>query len=502
MTIVAKRVFIRAFWYGKNQTDFRRLSSSMMCLLVFSCRTASAWYPAACNGVLRTRRCFVSTSKTPYRDTYPFYSTEKGAKSVDSDPTASHHIITLTEQIRQAYEEGETDAILKLAKTVSLDSQDPIDLISASAEAVNYNKGQVAGIVNSWIGACCEMEDPVEGAATSLKLLEAYETLADDLAIYPDLVTFSLAYTALSGTNQEGYQRVADSVLERASKLSKKKGGSKRRKALAAARRKGPAVLCKAVQDELQELFGPDFQVLEETNDLLVLSKPSGVVLYHKHTTTAGKRKKGGKTKGRNKEKVSSDVSLEDALLSQNVQLSTLNSEGRGFVHRIDRGTSGCIVLAKTDEMHAKLLTQFFLRRVKKSYTAIVSPAGDDLAPEGSITVPVDGRPAKSVCSVMERFGNFAARLKVETFTGRKHQVRVHCARGLERPILLDPLYGNENDTDSRLSEAVSNLTNGNQQKFFLHASTLVIPECGVDVEAPLPLWWKDAISEFKTQLQ
>ena len=293
---------------------------------------------------------------------------------------------SLTTRIRDAYTTRETDGILELASTTLLwEDYSPQQVIESSLDAFPNNKGRTAGIINAWIGSCME-ETQGRGAQYAMQLLDAYDSVSDEFQIYPDIVTYSLLYSIL--IQEEEYQEMARDVLERAQRASKKKAGSKRRRELAAARRR-PFVSCATVQDELQELYGCDFQVLQETNDFVVVSKPSGMVCTHKHKTTAGKRKS-----------LNNDASLVDALLDLNVPLSTLNAEGRGLVHRIDRGTSGCIVLAKTDEMHAKLVTQFFLRRAKKTYTAVVRSSKPVLI-DGTIDVPVDGRPALSKYRVM-----------------------------------------------------------------------------------------------------
>jgi 23S rRNA-/tRNA-specific pseudouridylate synthase len=239
------------------------------------------------------------------------------------------------------------------------------------------------------------------------------------------------------------------------------------------------------VEHKLQELYSSDFRVLYEMADLVVLSKPSGMVCFHRHTTTAGKvsRRKRG-----HKDKDVGDVSLEDALLNQNVPLSTLNAEARGLVHRIDRGTSGCSVLAKTDDMHAKLVTQFFLHRTKKMYIVLVSPTRE-INSQGTIATPVDGRPARSVYSILKRHGKDAISLQVETLTGRKHQVRVHCAKELDSPILLDPIFAQNVESPPAIAKID---TDGH---FFLHALSLLIPDFGINVQAPLPCWWEEAIS-------
>lgn len=339
----------------------------------------------------------------------------------------------LPERIEEAYKRGETDGILTLAHNLPLEKQVPEDLISATVEVSRGNKGQTISILNSWIGACILTEDPDLGARLAWGLLSAFDDVSEELSTYPDLVTLSLAYTAF----RRGLQTsaMAEDVLERAIKLGKKLGGSKRRKSLAASRRQKVIVEAKDVEKKLQFLYGSDFQILQETEDFLVLSKPSGMVCFHKHKTTAGKiKKKKGKSSKR-----TMDISLEDALLDQKIPLSALNHESRGLVHRIDRGTSGCIVLAKTDDMHARLLSEFFLRRAKKSYSALVS-ADASIPNEGTLNTPVTGRPAKSSFEVIERYSNLVSLLKVATFTGRKHQVRVHCAEGLNAPILVSRL--------------------------------------------------------------
>jgi 23S rRNA-/tRNA-specific pseudouridylate synthase len=398
---------------------------------------------------------------------------QQSAVTVDVDTNDC----SLTPQmIRNAYDSRETDGILDLAKKTSILLNEPLDIIQASVKAADGNKGMEAGMMNAWIGACYDASD---GAQLALQLLQAYDNVSEKVQIYPDVVTLSLVYSILC--REDGYQQMAESILERAMKLSKKQGGSKRRRELAAARRRGPSVNCRDVEQRLQDLYGPEFRVLQESDDFIVLSKPSGMVCFHKFKTTAGKIKSKRRTKsGRKNNDSNKDVSLVDALLNENVALSTLNADGRGLVHRLDRGTSGCIVLAKTNDAHAKLVTQFFLRNAKKSYTAIVSSSLLEEPDTGEINLPVDGRPAKSVYNLLERFDNGTAKIKMETLTGRKHQVRVHCAKGLQSPIMLDPIY----DSTDRVEK--------DDGRFFLHASSLSIPEFGIDVEAPIPAWWAE----------
>jgi 23S rRNA-/tRNA-specific pseudouridylate synthase len=151
--------------------------------------------------------------------------------------------------------------------------------------------------------------------------------------------------------------------------------------------------------------------------------------------------------------------------------------------------------MAKTEEMHAKLLSEFFLRRSEKKYVTIVSPAPEQSLPyEGYIDLPVDRRPAKSKYTILERYGTAAAMLQFNIFTGRKHQVRVHAAEGLSSSVLLDEQYASK-DSNPILPDG---LLNDSKSKFLLHASSLSIPEYGIDSEAPIPSWWDPVIQSLR----
>jgi 23S rRNA-/tRNA-specific pseudouridylate synthase len=414
------------------------------------------------------------------------YSSVSSGQNMHTSTSVDRHVeMSLSDEIRTAYHEGETDGILRLAASM----RDASELVSASLEAAEGRKGEVASILNAWIGSCSLVDDPSVGASRASDFLKIYDELAEEKNISPDVVTFCLAYKALN--RDERYREMAESVLDRAAHTSKKQAGSKRRKALAASRRKG-LVICGDVEEELQSLCGSDFSVLHETHDFVVVNKPSGVSCYHNKATTAGKiRKKGKGQKG----SISSDFSLEDSLLHCNISLSTLNPECLGLVHRLDRGTSGCMVLAKTEAMHANLVAEFFLRQSQKKYLTLVSPPpGLSLPEEGDIDLPVDGRPAKSKYRILQRYGTDAALLEVETLTGRKHQVRKHCAQGLQSPVVMDPMY-----SDIVYEGPLKTVMNIHNSKhyFFLHASKLSIPDYGINVESPLPSWWQVTIDSL-----
>jgi len=152
-----------------------------------------------------------------------------------------------------------------------------------------------------------------------------------------------------------------------------------------------------------------------------------------------------------------------------------------GIVHRLDKDTSGLIVVAKSDEIHEKLSEQFRERQVYKSYVALVH--GEIYEENGTIDEPIarekhnrtkmavraHGRNALSLWSVRERFEKFTL-LKVEIKTGRTHQIRVHLAH-INHPIVGDELYNAGRDKtvfNLTIRKAIENLG-----RFFLHAERL-----------------------------
>ena len=132
----------------------------------------------------------------------------------------------------------------------------------------------------------------------------------------------------------------------------------------------------------------------------------------------------------------------------------------------------------------------------------------------GTERVEIDGRPSKSKYRVQASCGSLVKRIQVKTEQGRRHQVRLHCAQGLQTPILLDPLYGGrvifsqlarkEDDTVDAVQrqqsrkQLIARLSqHRSAQQFCLHADTLVIPSVGIRVEAPHPDWWQSLEAEL-----
>eukprot|EP00536_Pseudo-nitzschia_multiseries_P000359 jgi/Psemu1/321555/estExt_fgenesh1_pg.C_50012 len=420
----------------------------------------------------------------------------------------------LARNIHQSFQEKETDGVVELATSSSLmvdtDLDIDEDLIPAILEASGGEKGVTASIMNALVGSSClfTTADDETLNLMSDRILSLIEGLQETADIAPDIVTYSLAHQAL--LNDPDGLDLANTILAEAERMTKKAAGGKRRKLLASSRRKKVSSFADA-EDSVKDLLGNDFKVILETDDFAVINKPSGVPCFHVKTTTAGKIKRGkgnkkGK-KGSNEQFLeSSDFSLEDALISCNVQLSTLNPEALGLVHRLDRGSSGCIVLAKSNEMHAKLISEFFLRRTTKKYVALVQQNSISFIGEkdcGSIDHPVNGRPARSEYRLLKRYqsssdedsADDAAMVEFEIFTGRKHQIRVHAAEVLRSPVWRDPLYGANED-----GIVMKTRTSGDSsERIFLHASHLAIPELGIDVESPVPTWWEPTTSAFES---
>jgi 23S rRNA pseudouridine1911/1915/1917 synthase len=224
-----------------------------------------------------------------------------------------------------------------------------------------------------------------------------------------------------------------------------------------------------------------ELEVVYEDADLLIVNKPAGLVVH----PAPGH----------------SDGTLVNALLARGgpEQFGGIAGVRRpGIVHRLDRDTSGLLMVARTDAAQHSLMAQLKARRVKKTYLALVvgevaaavgrieAPVGRDPKHRTRMGVVADGRPATTGYRVRERFRDWTL-LELDLVTGRTHQIRVHLD-AIGHPIAGDPLYGTGT---SRRGPDVRGPAGIALKRLFLHSWRLELtsPSSGslIRAEAPLP---------------
>jgi len=228
---------------------------------------------------------------------------------------------------------------------------------------------------------------------------------------------------------------------------------------------------------------------LFEDRSLLVLNKPAGLVVH----PAAGNE----------------EHTLVNALLHHcRGSLSGIGGVARpGIVHRLDKETSGCLVVAKNDVAHQGLAKQFAARAVGKIYNAIV--CGEMTHDAGDIRAAIarhpthrkrmaawdddTGRPAHTNWRVLERL-NAATFVEARLHTGRTHQIRVHF-QFIGYPLVGDQTYG------VRQNRQLAELTGYNAPRILLHARELsfVHPKTGKEMsfESPLPMDIREALKSL-----
>jgi len=221
-------------------------------------------------------------------------------------------------------------------------------------------------------------------------------------------------------------------------------------------------------------------RVIHEDADLLIVDKPAGLVVHPAPGHAAD--------------------TLVNALLAHGGPGAFGGIAGvqrPGIVHRLDRDTSGLLMVARTDAAQHSLMAQLKARRIKKTYLALV--LGEVAAEVGRIEAPIgrdpkhrtrmaivgDGRPATTGYRVRERFPGWTL-LELDLVTGRTHQIRVHLA-ALGHPVAGDPVYGT---ATSRRGPRPGG-GGAPLERLFLHAwrLQLISPSDGhlIRAEAPLP---------------
>ncbi len=224
-----------------------------------------------------------------------------------------------------------------------------------------------------------------------------------------------------------------------------------------------------------------ELDILFEDDSLIVINKGAGLAVHPGAGRLTG--------------------TLASALLHHTEKLSSVGGPLRpGIVHRLDKDTTGVMVVAKDDETHNKLAKQFKEHTIKRSYHAVVWGVTDD--DEGDIDMPLGRSPkdrkkisidakktreARTHYKVLKRFDGFSL-LELTPHTGRTHQIRVHLA-AINHPVVGDTLYG-KRKIPSALGKPIADRIKGVKRQC-LHAITLgfIHPRSGKEMnfEAPYP---------------
>jgi 23S rRNA pseudouridine1911/1915/1917 synthase len=215
-----------------------------------------------------------------------------------------------------------------------------------------------------------------------------------------------------------------------------------------------------------------DIKIIYEDNDVLVVDKPAGIVVFPEGQTLLRQQASDGQAKKN---------TLIDALIKKYPDLKSAGDQPRyGIVHRLDKDTSGVLLVAKNNESLIFLQKQFKNREVEKKYVCLVE--GTIKEEKGKIETLIgrahgdkrkqkayplsetgkDRREAITEYKVLERFKDYTL-LEVEIKTGRRHQIRCHFSY-LQHPIAGDKLYGFKN---SKVPEGLT--------RQFLHSQKLKI---------------------------
>ena len=222
-------------------------------------------------------------------------------------------------------------------------------------------------------------------------------------------------------------------------------------------------------------------EVLYEDNDIIVVNKPKGLVVHPANGNPDG--------------------TLVNAVM--NICKDTLSGIGGeirpGIVHRLDKDTSGVIIIAKNDVAHINLSNQIKNREVKKIYIALVRgvikeneatinmPIGRSTKDRKKMAVSKNGKEAVTHFKVLERFENYTL-LQIKIDTGRTHQIRVHMSE-IGYPIVGDYIYSNGKNPFGVVGQ-------------MLHAKSIEFKHPAtnkaIKIEAPIPEYFEKIINELR----
>ncbi|MFD1204081.1 MULTISPECIES: RluA family pseudouridine synthase [Sporosarcina] len=246
--------------------------------------------------------------------------------------------------------------------------------------------------------------------------------------------------------------------------------------------KKDDQIVVNVPEAEELDVIAEDLQldIVYEDSDVIVVNKPRGMVVHPAPGHLTG--------------------TLVNGLMHHCNDLSGINGVLRpGIVHRIDKDTSGLLMVAKNDQAHVSLVDQLVDKSVTRVYTAIVhghiphdqgtidAPIGRDQKDRQSMAVVDNGKHAVTHFNVLERFGDFTL-VECRLETGRTHQIRVHM-KYIGHPLAGDPKYGPKKTIDF-----------GGQ---LLHAGTIgfIHPKTGdyMEFTAPLPHDYLQVLERLRT---
>lgn len=221
--------------------------------------------------------------------------------------------------------------------------------------------------------------------------------------------------------------------------------------------------------------------IIYEDSDLVVINKPKGMVVHPAPGVYSG--------------------TLVNGLLHHCDNLSGINGVIRpGIVHRIDKDTTGILVVAKNDDAHAFLSEQFKEHSIKREYYALVE--GKFMKTEGSVDKPLgrhkrdrikmaitlDGKRAVTHYEVLEQYNNGTSLVKCSLETGRTHQIRVHMA-SISHPLVGDTTYGLKKQRYKVDGQILHAKTLG-----FIHPTTKEYME----FDSELPTYYEDILKNLR----
>lgn len=224
-----------------------------------------------------------------------------------------------------------------------------------------------------------------------------------------------------------------------------------------------------------------DLDIIYEDKDVVVVNKDKGIVVHPAPGNYTG--------------------TLVNGLLYHCKDLSGINGVIRpGIVHRIDKDTSGILVIAKNDEAHNKLAMQFKDHSIKREYYALVE--GKFSKEEGTIDKPLgrnkkdrlkmaivsDGKRAVTHYKVLEQYNNNTSLVKCVLETGRTHQIRVHMA-SINHPLVGDEVYGSKKQKLKISGQVLHAKTLG-----FIHPTNNKY----IEFDSELPKYYKEILENLR----